>query len=54
MLKEMVPQLARVAILYNPDSAPAAGTFFLTSFEGAAREFEVAADHSSSAQPRGD
>ena len=41
MLKEMMPQLARVAILYNPDSAPAAGTFFLTPFEGAAREFEV-------------
>ncbi len=41
MLKEMVPQLARVAILYNPDSAPAAGTFFLTPFQGAAREFEV-------------
>jgi len=41
MLKEMVPQLARVAILYNPDSAPAAGTFFLTPFVGAAREFKV-------------
>ena len=41
MLKEMMPQLARVAILYNPDSAPAEGTFFLTPFEGAAREFEV-------------
>ena len=27
MLKEMVPQLVRVASLYNPDSAPAAGTF---------------------------
>ena len=37
----MVPQLARVAILYNPDSAPAAGTFFLTPFVGAAREFKV-------------
>jgi putative ABC transport system substrate-binding protein len=36
-----VPQLARVAILYNPDSAPAAGTFFLTPFVGAAREFKV-------------
>ena len=41
MLKEMMPQLARVAILYNPDSAPAAGTFFLTPFVGAAREFKV-------------
>jgi len=41
ILKEMVPHLARVAILYNPDSAPAAGTFFLTPFVGAAREFKV-------------
>jgi putative ABC transport system substrate-binding protein len=41
MLKEMMPQLARVAILYNPDSAPAAGRFFLTPFVGAAREFKI-------------
>src|SRR5262245_14943637 len=41
MLKEMVPKLVRDAILYNPDSAPAAGTFFLTPFTDAAREFKV-------------
>ncbi len=41
MLKEMVPQLVRVAIIYNPDSAPAAGTFFLTPFADAAEEFKV-------------
>ena len=41
MLKEMVPQLVRVAILYNPDSAPAAGTFFLSPFTDAAKEFKV-------------
>jgi putative ABC transport system substrate-binding protein len=41
MLKQMVPQLVRVAILYNPDSAPAAGTFFLTPFTDAAKEFKV-------------
>jgi putative ABC transport system substrate-binding protein len=41
MLKEMMPQLASVAILYNPDSAPAAGTFFLTPFVGAARDFKI-------------
>jgi putative ABC transport system substrate-binding protein len=41
MLKEMMPRLARVAILYNPDSAPAAGTFFLTPFVGAARELKL-------------
>src|SRR5690349_12275604 len=28
-LKEMVPRLARAAILYDPDSAPATVTFFL-------------------------
>jgi ABC-type uncharacterized transport system, periplasmic component len=28
MLKEMVPQLARVAIMYNPNSVPDAGSFF--------------------------
>jgi ABC-type uncharacterized transport system substrate-binding protein len=41
MLKEMVPQLVRVAIIYNPDSAPAAGTFFSTPFADAAKEFNV-------------
>jgi putative ABC transport system substrate-binding protein len=41
MLKEMVPQLVRVAILYNPDTAPATGTFFLTPFINAAKEFKV-------------
>ena len=41
MLKEMVPQLAHVAILYNPDFAPAAGTFFLSPFLDAAREFKI-------------
>jgi hypothetical protein len=28
MLKEMVPQVGRVAIMYNPNSAPDAGKFF--------------------------
>ena len=28
MLKEMVPQLAHVAIMYNPNSVPAGGKFF--------------------------
>src|SRR6201984_2562024 len=41
MLKEMMPQLVRVASLYNPDSAPAAGTLFSTPFADAAKEFEV-------------
>src|SRR5437764_4070701 len=41
MLKELVPELVRVAILYHPDSPPAAGTFFLTPFTDAAKEFKV-------------
>ena len=41
ILKEMVPQLVRVAILYNPDSSPATGTFFLPPFTDAAKEFKV-------------
>jgi putative tryptophan/tyrosine transport system substrate-binding protein len=41
MLKQMVPQLVRVASLYNPDSAPAAGTFFSTPFADAVKEFKV-------------
>src|SRR6476661_1352236 len=32
MLKEMVPQLAHVAIMYKPHSAPDAGTFFSRPF----------------------
>jgi ABC-type uncharacterized transport system substrate-binding protein len=38
MLKEMMPQLARVAILYNADYA---GSFFLSPLVGAARKFKV-------------
>jgi putative ABC transport system substrate-binding protein len=38
MLKEMMPQLARVAILYNADYV---GSFFLSPLVGAAREFKV-------------
>jgi ABC-type uncharacterized transport system substrate-binding protein len=41
MLKEMVPQLVRVAIIYNPDTAPATDTFFLTPFTDAARESKI-------------
>jgi putative tryptophan/tyrosine transport system substrate-binding protein len=38
ILKEMMPQLARVAILYNADYV---GSFFLSPLVGAAREFKV-------------
>src|SRR5262249_22267192 len=41
MLKEMVPQLARVAIMYNPNSVPAGGTFFSRPFIESAKKFKV-------------
>ena len=41
MLREMMPRVARVAIMYNPDSAPGAGTFFLRPFIDSSAEFKV-------------
>src|SRR5262252_1207574 len=41
MLKEMGPRLARVALMYNPDSVPASGTFFSGAFMEAAAKYEV-------------
>jgi putative tryptophan/tyrosine transport system substrate-binding protein len=41
MLKEMVPQLVRVAIMYNPNSAPDAGKFFTRTFIESATKLKV-------------
>jgi putative ABC transport system substrate-binding protein len=41
MLKEMVPQLARVAIMYNPNSVPDAGKFFSGPFIASATKLKV-------------
>jgi putative ABC transport system substrate-binding protein len=41
MLREIVPQLARVATMYNPDSLPGAETFFLRPFIESATELKV-------------
>jgi putative ABC transport system substrate-binding protein len=41
ILKELRPQIKRVAIIYNPVSAPGAGSFFLKPFLDAAKEFKV-------------
>jgi putative ABC transport system substrate-binding protein len=41
MLKEIVPQLDRVAMMYNPDSVPDPGTFFSGSFMEAAAKYKV-------------
>src|SRR5262245_26972206 len=51
MLKEMVPQLARVAILYSADYTR---SFFLPPLVGAARELKVQPITALSAQPRRD
>jgi putative tryptophan/tyrosine transport system substrate-binding protein len=41
MLKDMVPQLARVALMYNPNSVPDSGTFFSGAFMEAAAKYKV-------------
>jgi putative tryptophan/tyrosine transport system substrate-binding protein len=41
ILKEMVPQLARVALMYNPDSVPDSGKFFSRAFMEAAAKYKV-------------
>jgi putative ABC transport system substrate-binding protein len=43
MLRELIPQLARVAIIYNPESAPGAGTVFLPPFIDAAEKYKIQA-----------
>ena len=37
MLKEIAPRVERVAIMFNPDTAPGGGAYFLGPFEAAAR-----------------
>jgi putative ABC transport system substrate-binding protein len=41
MLKEMVPQLTRAAIMYNPNSVPAGGAFFFRPFNESATKLKV-------------
>jgi putative tryptophan/tyrosine transport system substrate-binding protein len=41
ILKEMVPQLAHVAIMYNPNSVPDAGKFFSHPFIASATKLKV-------------
>jgi ABC-type uncharacterized transport system substrate-binding protein len=38
---EIAPGVKRVAIMFNPDTAPGAGSYFLASFEAAARSLNV-------------
>jgi len=41
LLKEIAPRLTRVAIMFNPDTAPGGGTYYLEPFEAAAKSLAV-------------
>jgi len=41
MLSEIVPGLKRAAIIFNPDTAPGRGSYFLSPFESTARSLKV-------------
>src|SRR6266536_2743434 len=41
LLKELAPSLKRVAMLFNPETAPGRGSHYLPSFEAAARSHKV-------------
>jgi ABC-type uncharacterized transport system substrate-binding protein len=41
LLKEIAPDIKRAGIMFNPDTAPSGGKFFLGSFEAAATVLEV-------------
>jgi putative ABC transport system substrate-binding protein len=41
LLKEIAPGIKRAAIMFNPDTAPGGGDFFLGSFEAAARSLAL-------------
>jgi putative ABC transport system substrate-binding protein len=43
LLKQIAPGIKRAAIMFNPDTAPGGGKFFLDSFEAAARSLAVEA-----------
>ena len=41
LLTEIAPGVKRAAIMFNPDTAPCGGSYYLPSFEAAARSFKV-------------
>ena len=41
LLKEMVPSVRRIALVFNPRTAPRAGTYYLGPFEAAARALAI-------------
>ena len=40
-LREIAPGLKRVAMLFNPDTAPGKGTYYFRDFEAAAQSTNV-------------
>jgi hypothetical protein len=41
LLKEIAPRLTRVAIMFNPDTAPGGGAYYLGPFEAAAKSLDA-------------
>jgi ABC-type uncharacterized transport system substrate-binding protein len=41
LLKEIAPGISKAALLYNPDTAPGAGTYFEASFDKAAKSLGI-------------
>jgi putative tryptophan/tyrosine transport system substrate-binding protein len=41
LLTEIAPRVRRAAIMFNPDTAPSGGSYFLPAFEAAARSLKV-------------
>jgi ABC-type uncharacterized transport system substrate-binding protein len=41
LLKEIAPRINRAGIMFNPDTAPGGGSYFLESFESAAQSLAV-------------
>jgi putative ABC transport system substrate-binding protein len=41
MLRELMPNLARVALMYNPESATSAGAYYLRPFMASAAEIRI-------------
>jgi putative tryptophan/tyrosine transport system substrate-binding protein len=41
VLKEIAPDIKRASIMFNPDTAPAGGSYYLPSFDAAARKLKV-------------
>src|SRR5262249_52686333 len=41
LLKELAPSISRAAIIFNADTAPGHGSYYMSSFEAAARSLKV-------------